>query len=58
MTPREHRDRWVQLLRGIQSNHQGGNINRREVAELAETLLPDWPSFDYTLRLISRTMRA
>jgi len=58
MSPREQREHWMQICNNLRHSREGGNVDLHKVADLAEKLLPHWPSFDYTLRLISQKLRA
>ena len=54
---KEQKEHWRFIMASLRENRLGGEIDSHRVAELAERLLPHWPSFDFTLRLISKKMR-
>lgn len=58
MSPREQREHWMLICNNLRNSREGGVVDRQKVADLADKLLPHWPSFDYTLRLISQKLRA
>lgn len=58
MSPKEQREHWMHICDALRNAREGVSIDLHKVAEVADRLRPHWPSFDYTLRLISQKIRS